>query len=283
MLQGTERVGWHQRRSTNILRCTGQPPPAKKSPAHVNGAETAQTYGGPTSLGGHSPPREQHPLTRALAGCTPDWPRLHTAPPPHHSPGWSIPGSRKSAICRWWEPRLGPHKRQGWVRRPPACTGGHTSMRWAGAHTTSRCQGHASEKRHSVWTSGSQLGHMCACRHLTHARSPASLPWVEGGQSYSETSLNAQDSSLPHPSKKPPSPRASLVAQWWRIRLPMQETRVQSLVQEDPTCHGATKSVSHNYWACAIETGIHNCWSLCALQPVLHKRSHCKEKPVHPK
>ena len=29
----------------------------------------------------------------------------------------------------------------------------------------------------------------------------------------------------------------SLVAQWLGIRLPMQATRVQSLVQEDPTCH----------------------------------------------
>ncbi|XP_059757374.1 brain and acute leukemia cytoplasmic protein isoform X2 [Balaenoptera ricei] len=39
----------------------------------------------------------------------------------------------------------------------------------------------------------------------------------------------------------------SLVAQWLRIRLPMQWTRVQSLVQEDPTCRGATKPVRHNY------------------------------------
>ena len=39
----------------------------------------------------------------------------------------------------------------------------------------------------------------------------------------------------------------SLVAQWLRIHLPMQGTRVQSLVQEDPTCHGATKPVHHNY------------------------------------
>ena len=43
------------------------------------------------------------------------------------------------------------------------------------------------------------------------------------------------------------SVRASLVAQWLRIRLPMQGTRVQALVREDPTCHGATKPVSHNY------------------------------------
>ena len=41
--------------------------------------------------------------------------------------------------------------------------------------------------------------------------------------------------------------RASLVAQWLRIRLPMQGTRVRALVQEDPTCRGATKPVRHNY------------------------------------
>ena len=41
----------------------------------------------------------------------------------------------------------------------------------------------------------------------------------------------------------------SLVAQWLRIHLPMQRTRVRSLVQEDPTCHGATKPMRHNYWA----------------------------------
>ena len=45
--------------------------------------------------------------------------------------------------------------------------------------------------------------------------------------------------------------RASLVAQWLRIHLPMQGTRVRALVWEDPTCRGATGPVSHNYWACA--------------------------------
>ena len=40
---------------------------------------------------------------------------------------------------------------------------------------------------------------------------------------------------------------ASLVAQWLRIHLPMQGTRVQALVREDPTCHGTTKPVCHNY------------------------------------
>ena len=41
-------------------------------------------------------------------------------------------------------------------------------------------------------------------------------------------------------------PRASLVAQWLRICLLMQGTRVRALVWEDPTCHGAAGPVSHN-------------------------------------
>ena len=48
------------------------------------------------------------------------------------------------------------------------------------------------------------------------------------------------------------------VTQWLRICLPMQGTRVR-LVWEDPTCRGATKPVSHNYWACAS--------GACAAQP----------------
>ena len=44
---------------------------------------------------------------------------------------------------------------------------------------------------------------------------------------------------------------ASLVAQWLRVCLPMQGTRVRALVWEDPMCRGATGPVSHNYWACA--------------------------------
>ena len=38
---------------------------------------------------------------------------------------------------------------------------------------------------------------------------------------------------------------ASLVAQWLRVRLPMQGTWVRALVQEDPTCRGAAGPVSH--------------------------------------
>ena len=41
------------------------------------------------------------------------------------------------------------------------------------------------------------------------------------------------------------------MAQWLRIRLLMQGTRVRALVWEDPTCRGAAGPVSHNYGACA--------------------------------
>ena len=69
--------------------------------------------------------------------------------------------------------------------------------------------------------------------------------------------------------------RTSLVVQWLRIRLPMQETQVQSLVWEDHTCHGATKPVSHSYRAHMLQQ-----LKLARLEPVLHNnRSHHKEKP----
>ena len=60
------------------------------------------------------------------------------------------------------------------------------------------------------------------------------------------------------------------MVQWLRICLPMQGTRVRSLVWEDSTCHRATNPVHHNYG------------SLSALEPVLsNKRSHGPEKPAH--
>ena len=43
--------------------------------------------------------------------------------------------------------------------------------------------------------------------------------------------------------------RTSLVVQWIRLCMPMQGTRVQSVVQEDPACHGATKPMHHNCWS----------------------------------
>ena len=53
-------------------------------------------------------------------------------------------------------------------------------------------------------------------------------------------------------------PGTSPVAQWLRIHLPMQGTRVRALVWENPTCRRATKPVRHSYWACALEPASHN-------------------------
>ena len=69
----------------------------------------------------------------------------------------------------------------------------------------------------------------------------------------------------------------------------MQSTRVQALVQEDPTCRGAAKPVRHNYWAYALEPASRNYWAyaLQLLKPMhleamlRNKRSHRNEKPAH--
>ena len=69
-------------------------------------------------------------------------------------------------------------------------------------------------------------------------------------------------------------PRASLVAQWLGVHLPMQGTQVRALVWEDPTCRGATGSVCHNCWACALEPA--------HLDPVLpNGGGHHSERPMH--
>ena len=81
----------------------------------------------------------------------------------------------------------------------------------------------------------------------------------------------------------------SLVAQWLRIRLPMQGTWVWALIREDPTCRRAAKPMRHNYWTCSLEPVSHNCWAHmpqllkpACLEPVLrNKRSHLNEKPTH--
>ena len=77
--------------------------------------------------------------------------------------------------------------------------------------------------------------------------------------------------------------RTSLVAQWLRIHLPMQGTRVRALVREDPTGCGATKPVRHNYWACALEPVSHNYWSPCATttEPV-HPRARAPQQKKQP-
>ena len=70
----------------------------------------------------------------------------------------------------------------------------------------------------------------------------------------------------------------------------MQETLVQSLVWEDPTCGRATKSMRHNYWACALGPGSLSYWAsvweplklACPRPRVLcSQRSYHNEKSVH--
>ena len=63
----------------------------------------------------------------------------------------------------------------------------------------------------------------------------------------------------------------SLVVQWLKICLPMQRTRVWSLVQEDPRCCKAAKPMCHNYCACAPASTLWN------------KRSHCNEETIRHK
>ena len=60
------------------------------------------------------------------------------------------------------------------------------------------------------------------------------------------------------------------MAQWLRICLPMQGTRVRALVWEDPTCRGATRPMSHKITEPA------------RLEPVLrNKRGRDSERPAH--
>ena len=67
-----------------------------------------------------------------------------------------------------------------------------------------------------------------------------------------------------------------------RICLPVQETWVGSLIQENPMCHGAAKPMHHDYWACALEPMSRNYWSLLTLEAMLHnRRSYQNEKPMH--
>ena len=83
--------------------------------------------------------------------------------------------------------------------------------------------------------------------------------------------------------------QTSLVVQWIRIHLLMKETWVQAVVHEDPTCHGSTKPMHPNSWACALGLASCNYWAcvpqllkLEHLEPVLcNKRSRCNEKPAH--
>ena len=86
------------------------------------------------------------------------------------------------------------------------------------------------------------------------------------------------------------------MAQWTRISLQTQGTQVQSLAQEDSTCHGATKPVCHQYWDCVPHPLKPTPWSLPSaarsLPPAtksspgllqLRKSSSSNEDPAQPK
>ena len=67
------------------------------------------------------------------------------------------------------------------------------------------------------------------------------------------------------------------------ICLPRERTQVGALVQEDPTCRGATKPVRPQLLS--LSSGNHEPQLLkppCPREPVLcNKRSHSNEEPAH--
>ena len=77
---------------------------------------------------------------------------------------------------------------------------------------------------------------------LLGSKSGASGGHCPRGKSVAENDTNTEENS-----GKKGQRGTSLVAQWLRIRLPMQGTQVRALVREDPTCCGATKPVHRNY------------------------------------
>ena len=60
---------------------------------------------------------------------------------------------------------------------------------------------------------------------------------------FTRTWIQADHLNLWHKTIKKNTFGASLVAQWLGVCLPMQGTRVLSLVREDPTCRGAAEPV----------------------------------------
>ena len=90
--------------------------------------------------------------------------------------------------------------------------------------------------------------HVCIKSHrgfwCPHSPKSSHLPSRPLGR---DTCSRIADSSWWFPSLRFGILGASLVAQWLRICLPMQETWVRALVWEDPTCREATRPVSHNY------------------------------------
>lgn len=82
-------------------------------------------------------------------------------------------------------------------------------------------------------------GHLCVERRRHADEMSAFLGFVP------KTLLSWYPCLHPLPLKKEALSRASLVVPWLASCLAMQRTAVQSLVREDPACHGATEPVGH--------------------------------------
>ena len=73
--------------------------------------------------------------------------------------------------------------------------------------------------------------------------------------------------------------QASLVVQWIGIHLPVQESRVRSLVQEDLTSHRATKPECHNYWSPHTESLCSAARDATAMRnPSTARKAQCDQK-----
>ena len=74
----------------------------------------------------------------------------------------------------------------------------------------------------------------------------------------------------------------SLVAQWWRICLPVQEIRVRFLIWKDPTWHrGATEPMHCNDGAYAWEPGSSNYWAQAPQSHApQHRDAHCSKEEL---
>ena len=118
-------------------------------------------------------------------------------------------------------------------------------------------------KQKSRTSTASQLGPSWL-GGLGHGTVPTGTPWSRSLFPVSFKTLMKEFVKLPRDKEycfRNSNQKASLVAQWWRICLPMQETQVRSLVREDPTRHRAAKPMHCNYWTCALEPRSHSCWA----------------------
>ena len=76
--------------------------------------------------------------------------------------------------------------------------------------------------------------------------------------------------------------RTFLVVQWLGGYLPVKGTQVRSLDWKAPTCCGATKPRSHNYWACVREPVCCTYWSLSATTTEPHPRACAPQQEKSP-